>query len=309
MKNPRRVVHANGLVAFALVFCFTSFLMLGTSGLELFGMIPLAFSLASAFLLILVRSTMCLHVERVEVSLPGAKDQKRPYRIAFFADLHLGKLKGRAWLEHVVEAVNAEQPDLILIGGDFLYKMEHAHLRDTFEPLRQLHATDGVYAVLGNHDYGYPGPNLSAPLEFTLGINGVQLLRNEHVLIRGRFVLAGIDDLWSGRADFRRTVQGVPTNLPFIFLAHNPGVFKPRYLRQLGLDQCEDYLKKALWLFGHTHGGQLFPRFLRDLFYRFDRGFYPRQEGTVFITQGAGEVGLNGRFSSRPELAVLEVSF
>ncbi|MGB9553881.1 MAG: metallophosphoesterase, partial [bacterium] len=77
-----------------------------------------------------------------------------PCRIALFSDLHAGALKGTRWVKRVVETINRENPDLILIGGDFVFRADPRKLKNYLGPLKELKAREGVYAVLGNHDYG-----------------------------------------------------------------------------------------------------------------------------------------------------------
>ena len=46
--------------------------------------------------------------------------------------------------------INAQEPDLILITGDFLTEREH--LSDLLFVLKKLKATMGIYGVIGDND-------------------------------------------------------------------------------------------------------------------------------------------------------------
>ena len=75
------------------------------------------------------------------------------YRIVHFSDMHLETLYSRAYAQRVVNCINTLNPDIIVYSGD-LVNRKASEIDNYFDILSQLHATDGVYSVLGNHDYG-----------------------------------------------------------------------------------------------------------------------------------------------------------
>ena len=66
---------------------------------------------------------------------------------------------GQSWIENekpiheLVKLVNEQKPDLIVFTGD-LVNQRSCELEGFQNILSQLHAKDGVYSILGNHDYG-----------------------------------------------------------------------------------------------------------------------------------------------------------
>ncbi len=135
--------------------------------------------------------------------LPNTK----PLRIVFFSDLHLGKFKRQAWMQKVVNAVNAHQPDVVLIGGDFVGHTECCDLDELLAPLSQLRAPLGVFAVFGNHDHGVPGPDHSDELAHLFPQLNVRLLHNECVHLRDDLRLVGIAELWVHEDDLPRAIE------------------------------------------------------------------------------------------------------
>jgi predicted MPP superfamily phosphohydrolase len=179
-------------------------------------------------------------VRRVEI--PLAKLPVESYRIVQLTDVHIGPLIGREFAEKLVRRVNDLRPDLIVITGD-LIDGRLAELREHIEPLRKLHARDGVYAVTGNHEYYW---NASAWIDHLRSL-GIRVLRNEHVTVAGAIELAGVDDVTVSE-DVPRAVAGRDPALPLVLLAHHPRTITRAM--EAGVD---------LQLSGHTHGGQLLP--------------------------------------------------
>jgi len=245
-----------------------------------------------------------LKVNRVAFPLSSRREASR-YRVVLFSDLHIGVLKGRGWVEKVVKIVSKGEPDLILIGGDFVLKADPQKLKSYLEPLRGLKAKEGVYAVLGNHDYGVPGEDVSSELEWALRELGISVLHNQSVELEN-FTLVGIDEVWAGKADSERAFREVKGDNPVIALCHNPDIFLA-----LENNQGPNHPSADLWLLGHTHNGQVRLPFIGPLFLptetKMEYGFYDTPFGKAFITQGAGESGLKMRFLTRPEIVILDL--
>ena len=74
--------------------------------------------------LILVLGGIHYHQKyREEITLTTTKPLEKPLTIVMASDLHIGYHNGKAELGRWVDLVNAEQPDLVLIGGE---NLEHA---------------------------------------------------------------------------------------------------------------------------------------------------------------------------------------
>ena len=91
------------------------------------------------------------HIEYASADLPEAFDG---YRIVQFSDVHVGTMTGsrQPMVQELIDSINAQTPDLIVFTGD----MQNILPEEMIPPMlyfRQLLAHDGVYAVLGNHDY------------------------------------------------------------------------------------------------------------------------------------------------------------
>lgn len=120
-------------------------------------------------------------IATVDIAVNDLAPELRDYKIVQLTDLHIGPILKRDWLEGVVQRVNEQDPDLVVITGDFV-DGSVGKLKDEFLPLANLKAKDGVLAVTGNHEY-YSGANSWVS---TLENLGVQFLKNQSVLIKAQ---------------------------------------------------------------------------------------------------------------------------
>ncbi len=195
--------------------------------------------------------------EYASADLPEAFDG---YRIVQFSDAHVGSYNG-SMLENAIETINAQGADAIVFTGD----LENLH-PDELEPqmsvLSQLHAKDGVFSVLGNHDYPtYLDCDEATKAECVRKTKmlerkmGWQLLLNEHQTIRrdsDSIVIAGMENWGTLKrmprlGDVKKTMAGVSPSSFVLMLQHDPTAWRKRIL-----PECH----AQLTLSGHTHGGQ-----------------------------------------------------
>lgn len=229
-------------------------------------------------------------VKRVRV--PLANLPVGSYTIAHLTDVHIGTLIGRDFIETLVRRVNALRADLIVITGD-LIDGRLAELRPHIEPLRELRARDGVFAVTGNHEYYW---DVEAWLHHIRSL-GVRVLRNERVTISDALELAGVDDASYGE-DVPRAVAGRDAQLPLVLLAHHPRTVERAV--KAGVD---------LQLSGHTHGGQLLPwGWLARLWDPVVSGLRRFGSTWLYVSQGTGFWGPPLRVGTRCEIAAITLT-
>ena len=200
------------------------------------------------------------HIEYVSKDLPDKFDG---YRIVQFSDAHVGTMTGsRQWLmERAVDSILAQHADMIVFTGD-LQNVYPEDIIDHMPQFKRLKAPDGMYSVLGNHDYAiYQSVDSLAQEASNAKTQALErqagwtLLMNEHRIIRrdsDSIVIAGMEN-WGTvermprRGDVRKTLAGVNPASFVVMLQHDPTAW-----RELILPQC----KAQLTLSGHTHGGQ-----------------------------------------------------
>ena len=225
------------------------------------------------------------HHEIIVDDLPESFDG---YRIAFLTDTHVASFVRPAFYREVVARVQRFDPDLVLFGGDFVTWHRHIPLvRDRL--LDGLSARDGIFAVMGNHDYWAGLRELP----------GVRFLTNDRVLLhRGNdaLPLAGIDEVYRGNPDVDRAFAGIGDAAPCLAFSHHPDVI--------------DIVRRRvdLLLCGHTHGGQIrFPFFGAVVVpsrheAEYAAGFHRVGPVLMYVSRGIGAIPPL-RILCRPEVA------
>jgi predicted MPP superfamily phosphohydrolase len=241
---------------------------------------------------------------RVPVTLARLRGG-RAWRVAQLSDVHVGPTIGKAFIEQIVDRVNAERPDVVVITGD-LVDGSVSSLAEHVAPLGRLAAPEGVYFITGNHEYYSGAVEWCSHLE-TLGI---RVLRNGSCAIGGDegFTLAGVDD-WTAH-QFARLAPGHAHDLPgalrdahperpVVLLAH-----QPKSVREAAAHGVD------LQLSGHTHGGQLFPfNFLVRLQQPFVAGLARVSERTqIYVSRGTGYWGPPMRLGAPAEITILTLA-
>ncbi|ALG85045.1 metallophosphoesterase [Gordonia phthalatica] len=219
-------------------------------------------------------------------------------RVALVTDVHAGPARGGDFVRKVVDRVNAQRPDLVILGGD-LTDGSVKHVGPDLQPLQDLRAPLGVFAVSGNHEY-YVEDDGGSWLDFweTLGI---RTLRNERVeLHRGGGVidLAGVYDRTAPepyRPDYAKALGGRTADRPVLFIAHQP---------TQAVDAAE--FGADVQLSGHTHDGQMWPNtYLVALTSPVTAGWGDVDGVQVYVTRGAGAWGPPVRVLAPPEITVI----
>jgi uncharacterized protein len=236
-----------------------------------------------------------IEVTRHEVfldHLPAAFDG---YRIAFLTDTHVASFVRRAFYKEIIAQTMRFDPDLILLGGDFVHWERHIPLMADVL-LTDLRARDGIYAVLGNHDYWANADGVIAAMT----AKGARFITNRSIAIRrghDRLAVLGIDEIYRGTPDLDAAFALVEANVPCIGLSHHPDIIDKLDGRRLDLLLC-----------GHTHGGQIrFPFFGSVVVPskhegRYASGFHRVDDVLMYVSRGIGAIPPL-RILCKPEVA------
>ncbi|MBW3534768.1 MAG: metallophosphoesterase family protein [Gemmatimonadetes bacterium] len=245
--------------------------------------------------------------EEVGVEAPGAPR----LRVAHLSDLHLGRI-GRAH-RAAARAVNAFEPHLVALTGDFLQRRRGLLTLDAF--LGLLDPAPALVAVAGNWDHG--AGVVATGLERVLADHGGALLLNGHrtLEVEGRAVLVtGLDDPVKGRPDLVAALAGAPSPDLHLLLVHAPAWRDSMgdamdALARHGGDPRARGLRPHLILSGHTHGGQVR---LGGLAWtprgsgRYLRGWYRDGPVAMFVSPGVGTV-VPVRVGAPPEVGLFTI--
>lgn len=254
------------------------------------------------FIAILLAYAILIEIKWFEITEPdlhitGLHPALDGYRMVQLSDIHMDSSMTRERLKKIATMVNNLKPDLIVITGDFVsYEIEYV-TEDLRDALSDFHATDGIIAVMGNHDHLTGVERIRGVLKDV----GIRELENDYVKIEhdgGHFYLAGVDDLSAKKARLDLLLPKIPDDAPVILLAHAPDF----------ADVAAATGRFALQLSGHTHGGQIQIPYIGTLYgpehgHIYQDGLYEVADGLqVYVSRGVGTVTLPIRFNCRPEI-------
>lgn len=223
------------------------------------------------------------------------------YRIAHISDIHADGWMTPGRLLRSVNIVNAQEPDLVTITGDFAtysrFRTLIRHVPGLVPALRRLRAPDGVFAVLGNHDHR-TNPQLVRRALAASGVtelpNAIRTLHRHEAMLH----LCGVDSALKGVTDLDRVLEELPAEGAAILLAHEPDF----------ADASAATDRFDLQLSGHSHGGQAGLPLLRHLFLpklsrKYPDGLYRVGQMLLYTNRGLGSHP-RLRFNCRPEITI-----
>ena len=248
--------------------------------------------------------------------LPEAFDG---YQITQISDVHSGSFDNKEKIEYAIDLINKQQSDVILFTGDLVNNeaSEMEQWKDTFS---KLSAKDGVFSVLGNHDYGdyMNWPNETAKqenLEYLFEIQkemGFDLLKNENRFLERngeRIALIGVENWGAGFkqvGDLDKASEGVNQDDFKILMSHDP-----THWEKVAVTHPLHY---HLTLSGHTHGMQFgieIPGWIKwspaKWRYKYWAGLYEQNKQIINVNRGFGYLAFPGRVGIWPEITVIKL--
>lgn len=249
-----------------------------------------------------------LETEYVTLTASDLSSDIGTLRIVYLSDIHSGPFYSKGRVKELVSRVNALNPDLILLGGDYANDSDGAI--EFFKNAPSFHVRYAVCAVVGNHDRTIPESNLGL-LKAAMFSAGVTPLVNDVSQVRigsSSVWIAGIDDINNGYPDLSLVAGQVKSSDYVIFLSHSPGAI-PDALKAESSDGRRAWFD--LGLFGHTHGGQvaLLGQWLgiADVPARYECGWLQENRIDMLVSRGVGTSVLPIRVLRRPQIHVITV--
>lgn len=249
--------------------------------------------------------------------LPQAFDG---YKITQLSDIHSGSFDDVEKVKYAVNLVNEQASDVILFTGDMVNnKAEEMH--PYLDIFNKLHAKDGKFSVLGNHDYGdYVSWDSEAAkhqnLEDLKAIQkqiGFDLLLNEHRYLEKdgeKIALVGVENWGTGgfkqEGDLKKASENIKATDFKILLSHDPSHWENKVI--------DDDYHYHLTLSGHTHGMQFgieIPGWFKwspvKWRYKYWAGIYKEMGQYINVNRGFGYLAFPGRVGIWPEITVIEL--
>lgn len=232
------------------------------------------------------------------------REQLSHVRIAHLTDLHFGTVTPVKVQRDAVALVNAQNPDLVVITGDFVCHSQR-HLDALTATLSALDAP--TIAVLGNHDYWSGADEVTHALRKA----EIEVLKNQHTRIELRhqpLQIVGLDDAYTGHADRRSALKGLRSDIASFGISH--------------IAEEADGLWAGgvpLVVAGHTHAGQVTYARIHEIAvghlvgHKYVHGLYGKRrgepEGAVYVSAGIGASVVPLRLGDRGtrEIAVFDL--
>jgi len=250
---------------------------------------------------------------------PDLPDAFDGYQITQISDIHSGSFDNKEKIEYAVDLINKQQSDIILFTGDLVNNQasEMDQWKSTFS---KLTAKDGVYSILGNHDYGdyMNWPNEAAKqenLEYLFQIQkeiGFDLLKNESRFLERngeRIALIGVENWGAGFkqvGDLDKASKEVKPEDFKILMSHDP-----THWEKVAVNHPLHY---HLTLSGHTHGMQFgieIPGWIKwspaKWRYKYWAGLYEQNKQIINVNRGFGYLAFPGRVGIWPEITVIKL--
>lgn len=256
-----------------------------------------------------------IDVNQVELEIPGLPHSFNGTKIVQISDLHVGTWQSDTnFVSKVVDAVNDLNPDIVVFTGD-LVNSRADELVPFMPVLSRIKASNGVYSIMGNHDYGdyyrWKDDNQKAENENLLkqlqGKIGWKMLNNDHDFIakgNDTIVMIGVENIgeppFKTHGNLKKAYSDVDDDKTKILLSHNPRHWTDSI-------SGNPNTNIALTLSGHTHAMQIEVFGYSPAVFKYPtwKGLFTDSKGqNLYVNIGVGEVGLPMRIGAIPEITV-----
>lgn len=260
-----------------------------------------------------------INVNEVDVEILNLPESFEGYRVAQISDLHLGTYhKDTLFISTLVDSINNLDVDVVVFTGDIVNRTTN-ELAPFITTLSRIKARDGVYSILGNHDYGdysdwasdedkKANNDLMSDYQCKMGWN--LLLNETRYLKRGNDSIAVIgvenvgDPPFKNYGSLKDAYPDLNDSTVKILLSHNPAHWE----REISNHNERNI---ALTLSGHTHAMQISllgisPASLR---YKYWSGLYADDSNRqkLYVNVGVGTVAMPMRIGANPEITILKL--
>jgi len=247
-------------------------------------------------------------------------DQFDGYKLTQISDVHSGSFDNINKVEYAIDLINEQQSDIILFTGDMVNN-KATEMEPYVDIFKKLKAKDGLYSVLGNHDYGdyvdwsskeAKKQNLEDLKTHQKNI-GFDLLLNENRFIEKqgqRIAIVGVENWGKGgfkkAGDLKKASANIDKEDFKILLSHDPSHWDKQVVN--------DAYHYHLTLSGHTHGMQFgieIPGWFKwspvKWRYKHWAGIYKEMGQYINVNRGFGYLAFPGRVGIWPEITVIEL--
>lgn len=272
----------------------------------------------SGLIIGMVRWAYDFRIRRQDICIQSLPEAIHGLKIVQISDMHLGSWTSESAMYEAVSLINQLEADLVFFTGD-LVNFSSKEALEFEDALSKVRSKRGIYAILGNHDFGdylsweskeARASNLQQLEDFYSGI-GWKLLRNasEIIDINGKTIaVIGVDN-WSKikrfprYGDLNKAIKNTEDADVKILLSHDPTHWDTEVIK--------DYKDIDLTFAGHTHGFQFgvelknFKWSPAQYMYKHWAGLYSTGDQQLYVNRGLGNIGYPGRIGILPEISLI----
>jgi predicted MPP superfamily phosphohydrolase len=240
-------------------------------------------------------------VEDVHLELPHLDPEFDGYRVVQISDFHIGTWVTRKHLDEVVELVNEQQPDLVVLTGDYVTFTPEKFASDLVSALKRIIARDGVLGILGNHDH-WTDPKVIRRVFYAAGVT--DLSNRVYSVHRRNSALhfGGVDDIMNELDCLEDVLVKLPSHGAAVLLVHEPDF----------ADVSSRSGRFDLQISGHTHGGQVLLPLVGAIFLpsygrKYPHGHYRVNGMHLYTNRGIGTAEVPVRYNCPAEITVFHL--
>ncbi len=254
-------------------------------------------------------------LEKVDVKIQNLPKPFKGFKIAVLSDFHASMIANNGLFRQSARLAMSQKPDMIALTGDFVTgqtkflrgsigEFNAGYMTQSIDAMAGLSAPEGVFGVLGNHDFWSGPAAVSTIMEAYTRAFGVVWLRNGNKMVSraGESIhVLGVDDYWQDSSSLSKACKGLETDSVKIVLSHNPDIN----------DEVAPYMKIDLIISGHTHGGQVVLPFIGQPIVpsrfgqKYRAGLVRDGARQTYITGGISYLLAPIRFNCPPEVTVI----
>ena len=274
----------------------------------------------SALLYGMIKGKYNFKVLKYELEFADLPEAFDGFTMTQISDIHSGSFDNKNKISYAVDLINQQDSDAIFFTGDLVNYVAD-EMDDWKELFSNLSAKEGVFSVLGNHDYGdYVRWNSKEEklknldkLKKIQSEMGWNLLLNENFYIKRKnqkIAIVGVEN-WGENGfkqagDLDAACKNINNSDFKVLLSHDPSHWKSRVKN--------DDRNFQLTLSGHTHGMQFgieIPGWIKwsPVKYRYENwaGIYEEKGRFINVNRGFGFLGYPGRVGIWPEITVIKL--
>ncbi len=250
-----------------------------------------------------------IEIVELDLEVPNLPADFQGKRIIHISDLHCSRTVSAKYLSHCVDRINELDGDIVVLTGDYItHDINGRFRKKVVDIVAGLKSRHGVFASLGNHDYGIEAmAELSREKSLRVMVKnferkGVNVLRNNShriSLADSSLRIVGLGDLWAGDLNAEKAFADVAVDEAVVVLSHNPD----------SIAHLKGY-DAGVVMSGHTHGkGLQFSinrRFSGVNRLTYPSGLYEVAGKKLYVNRGLGRLG-RALFNARPEITVFKL--